>query len=116
MPSAEEVKVEDEPGGKQKKKKQKNKYKIQHEEVSSTTPDSQSSKGWSFSTHQSSYNPRTYLLVKPGMEELEEEEVCDSHQFWKSQLHHSFSEVNTVKQEINEAQVFSWQWLYFFSR
>ncbi|XP_078314561.1 CCAAT/enhancer-binding protein zeta-like isoform X2 [Crassostrea virginica] len=74
MPSTEEVKVEDEPGGKQKKKKQKNKYKIQHEEVSSTTPDSQSSKGWSFSTHQSSYNPRTYLLVKPGMEELEEEE------------------------------------------
>ena len=81
MPSAEEVKVEDEPGGKQKKKKQKNKYKIQHEEVSSTTPDSQSSKGWNFSTHQSSYNPRNYLLVKPGMEELEEEEVCYSHQF-----------------------------------
>eukprot|EP00105_Crassostrea_gigas_P005739 XP_011419440.1 PREDICTED: CCAAT/enhancer-binding protein zeta [Crassostrea gigas] len=74
MPSMEENETEDESEGSKKKKKQKNKYKIQHEEISSTTPDSQSGKGWSPTTHQSSYTPRTYLLIKPGQEDLEEEE------------------------------------------
>lgn len=73
MPSMEENETEDESEGSKKKKKQKNKYKIQHEEISSTTPDSQSGKGWSPTTHQSSYTPRTYLLIKPGQEDLEEE-------------------------------------------
>lgn len=75
MPSMEENETEDESEGSKKKKKQKNKYKIQHEEISSTTPDSQSGKGWSPNTHQSSYTPRTYLLIKQGQDDLEEEEV-----------------------------------------
>lgn len=73
MPSMEENETEDESEVSKKKKKQKNKYKIQHEEISSTTPDSQYGKGWSPTTHQSSYTPRTYLLIKPGQEDLEEE-------------------------------------------
>ncbi|XP_056021868.1 CCAAT/enhancer-binding protein zeta-like [Ostrea edulis] len=74
IPGSEETEVQEEPppGA---KKKQKNKYKIQHEEISSTTSNLQKSKGWSLKTHQSLYTSRSYLLVKPGQESFEEEDV-----------------------------------------
>lgn len=49
-----------------KKKKNKNKYKVQVEEVSSTTAEDKTppnSSSFEFVEH---YEPRSYLLVKPG--------------------------------------------------
>ncbi|WAR19175.1 CEBPZ-like protein [Mya arenaria] len=51
-----------EPGAKKKEKKEKNKYRVQHEEVSSTSKDP----GEEYRTHMKAYVKRKYLLVKPG--------------------------------------------------
>ena len=62
---------------KKKKKKKKNKYKIQHDEISSTTVDPSSE----LISHMKSYQPRKYLLVKAGGEDLDSQVVIVFQKF-----------------------------------
>ena len=65
-----------------KKKKKKNKYKIQHDEISSTTVDPSSE----LISHMKSYQPRKYLLVKAGGEDLDSQVVIVFRNFKNSTL------------------------------